>query len=467
MPPARLPPTLLRRLAPWIAAGLLGLGLWFRLAVIASWHAPAGDGMDYYALSQELRREGRYAYGPAPQPLSYARMPGYPLFLAYVAVRQAPVSLEDHLTRATRANVLCDLGTALLVFLLIRRLGWGPGAALLGLGLVILCPQLFLLSCYGLGESLATFLGLLELYLGVLALGVPARRVLVYAALAGVCAGLGELVRADAFTMAAAVLLALLTQRSRGAVAVFALAAVLVYAPWPVRNLVRFGHPYPAAAYNRTRDGTPLPGGFFLWARTWGSGEEGEAYPDLLLAMNRDLDPRRPAVLFPAMYDDAEERERVAELFRRYNRERLSPSVDEGFRRLACERLRRHPLRTLVTLPLRRIYHLWAPVDEAELPMRSALLKLPRHRAAFGWFSGAVYGLAFFGALLLLRRQRRLAAVLLSCIAARSLLIGYVIPMGVTQRLLVEVMPVLLLLAVYGVCVGPFSTSSMRSSPSR
>ena len=64
----------------------------FRVAVIRTWHAPAGDGTQYYALSQELLLHGRYAFGPPPRPLDFTRMPGYPLYLAYAAVRQGRTS---------------------------------------------------------------------------------------------------------------------------------------------------------------------------------------------------------------------------------------------------------------------------------------------------------------------------------------------------------------------------------------
>ena len=62
---------------PWLVAIALVIGLGFRLALVSSWHAPAGDGLHYFQLSQELRAHGRFAYGPEPRELTYTRIPGY------------------------------------------------------------------------------------------------------------------------------------------------------------------------------------------------------------------------------------------------------------------------------------------------------------------------------------------------------------------------------------------------------
>jgi hypothetical protein len=151
------------------------------------------------------------------------------------------------------------------------------------------------------------------------------------------------------------------------------------------------------------------------------------------------------------MYDDDQERQRVVALFQRYNRERLSPEVDAGFRRLAHERMRRAPLRTFVLRPLQRMLHMWAPVDEGELPMRVAWLGLPKLRWLFGVWNACEYALALVGvAALWRRRQRALLAVLLSAVAVRSILCSYLVPLGLTERLLVEAVPILLILAIVG-----------------
>ncbi len=438
---------------------LLVLGLVFRLLVVRVWRAPAGDGLDYFALSQELLLHGRFAYSSWPSPLSYARMPGYPLFLAYVAVRAAPLSLEQHLVRAAVANTLLDVGTALLVYLLLR--GQGLRRAVAGAALVLVCPLLVLLSCYGLGETLATFLGTLVVYLlSRVMLGKLWRN----AALAGVVLGLALLTRADAVTLLPAVLLAFHwapgPRRPRLlAMALCGLLAAAVFAPWPLRNLAQFNHAYPTSWYWRSRYGEPLPMGFIRWARTFSAGLPGESYVDLLITVGNPLDPESPATLLPWMYDSPEEKQRIAALFAKYNEELLSPDVDAGFVALAKERERRAPLRTFVELPLRRMLTLWSPVPEHELPMQVDFLHLPENRPWFAVFNSGLFVAALLGAVRLLWRGRRatadpvavygqrLAIMILSCIVLRSVLLSSLVASGLTQRHVVEVFPLLITLA--------------------
>jgi hypothetical protein len=150
------------------------------------------------------------------------------------------------------------------------------------------------------------------------------------------------------------------------------------------------------------------------------------------------------------MYDDDAERGKIVALFERYNREKLSPAVDAGFRELAHERMRRHPLRTFFWLPLCRVYHLFAPVPEWELPMRSKLFGLPALRPAFGVWDLAVYALAIAGAWLLYRREKRLVIIMLMWIGARAALFSFAIPNATTERYLIECYPALLILAAFG-----------------
>jgi hypothetical protein len=444
----------------WTVGAVVAAGLVFRVLTVSSWRAPAGDGLQYHALSQELILRGRYALGPPPKPLTYVRMPGYPLFLAYVAVRQAPLGLGPHLVRATLANVVLDALTALLVFSLLRR--FGRRVALTGLVATFLCPLLLLLSCYGLTETLATFLATLEVWL---ALRAQRSRLVWHAAACGVVAGLAQLVRNDAVTAAPAVALALWwavdggggmssLRRRAGAAALAAALALAVFAPWPLRNLRQFGAAHAGATFWRAIDGTPLPTEIIDWERTWSSSAPGESYLDVPIVFNQRLDPRRPGIVMPQMYDDEAERRRIVAVFDRYDRERWSPAVNAELAALARERRARHPWRTFVGLPLRRVAHLFLPVPEWELPMRSSLLHLPQLRFLFGWWDALAYLCALGGVVVLVRRgrdERRLAAVLGSWVLARCLVFSWAIPNATTQRYLVECMPALLAFAAVGV----------------
>ena len=324
------------------------------------------------------------------------------------------------------------------------------------------CPLLVLLSCYGLGETLATFLTTLAVYLLTRAMQGNLLR---NAALAGVVLGLALLTRADTVTLAPAVLLAFHWARgTRGrrllAMALCGLLALAVFAPWPLRNLARFDQAYPTSWYWRSRWGTPLPMGFIRWARTFCAGRPGESFVDLSISVGSDLDPHNDAVLLPWMYDSPQEQQRVAALFAQYNRERLSPAVNAAFSALAAERTRRAPLRTFVELPLRRLLALWSPVPEHELPMRVEFLHLPEQRERFALFNDFLFAAALLGAARLLWRGRRAAAsdpstlygrrlaiMLVSCMVLRSVLLSSLVAIGLTQRHLIEVFPMLITLA--------------------
>jgi len=455
-------------------AAALACALAFRFALVASWHKPGGDGVQYYRMAQELRRANRLAFAPPPAPLAYSRLPGYPVFLAYVGAPGRSWGSEQHVVAAVIWNVLLDLGTALLVLLILRERKLDERAGRAGFVLVLACPTLWLVSCYALTETMSGFLGTLEIYLAVRAMRT---RPLLNAALAGVVAGVSQLVRADALTFAPGVAIALAAmdappRRRLAALGAFGAAAIVAFSPWPLRNLARFGAAHPFSSTWRQMDGTPLGDGTMEWTRTWSSSQPGEAFFDLILANNMAWDLNRPGIIMPAMYDSEEEHQRIIAIVRRYNAERLSPAVDEQFRELARERRARAPWRFYVTLPLKRIARLWAPAPDWELPLKVSWLGLPSLRWTFGWLDRALFALALAGAVIMLQRSKEArvtAAICLSCVAARTVLYAFAIPHGVGGRYLVEAFPMMIVPAA--VAVAAIASAVARrvtsSSPAR
>ena len=434
-----------RWLAAALAVAVVVAALAFRLYVVAGWHASAGDGLQYFDLSQSLLHDGRLAFG-AGKPLQYSRLPGYPLFLAAV-VHKTPIELHEHLWRAAQANAVLDVGSALLVFFLLRSRRLGLGVAWAAFGAVIVCPMLIFMSTYGLAESLATFLTTLTLFLAL-------RSGWGWAVAAGVACGLLQLVRIDGFAILPAVALALwlgaATWRQRlvrGAL--FGLAAALVFAPWPIRNYRAFGAPHFEGTAWMRQDGQPLPLGMMRWMRTWGTGAWGEDFPLLKVANDGYLTVSRGGIILPVMYDSDAERARIVDLFERYNKVGLTPAVDAEFDKLADERRARAPLRTLVTLPLRRLAAEWTPMPEWELPVRSRLLHLPAWRGSWDAFERLLFALALVGALALWRRDRNLVVILVAVVAARAGLHALAHPFPV-ERYMVESFPALMALAGAG-----------------
>lgn len=429
-----------------VAVIVVSAALAFRLHAVADWHAPAGDGLQYYSLSQSLIGQRKLAFGPG-RPPHYSRLPGYPLFLAAV-VHDWPMALPAHLWKATRANALLDVGTALLVFLLLRRRGFPLGAAVAGFVAVVVCPMLLFLSCYGLSESLATFLTTLTIFC---ALGE--RRWWMLAA--GVAYALLQLTRVDGVAMLPPVALAIALGAARWRErilrdALFAVAAVVVFAPWPIRNYRQFGALHVEGAAWMRQDGEPLPLGMMHWTRSWATGGWGEAFPMLRVAYNAELDPKKPGILMPTMYDSDAEKALVADLFERYSSQGLTRDIDRDFYRLARERRRRSWLRYWVTLPLHRLVAEWTPMPEWELPVRSPFLHLPHLRGAYDLFERILFVLAVVGAWVAWRRDARLVGVLVVVVATRAFLHPFVHPFPV-ERYMVESFPAMMALAGCGI----------------
>jgi hypothetical protein len=364
-----------RALVPALAAVAIALlcaqGAWRRLQVIDEYRNFAGDGWQYFHLAEQLVKDHRFAFAPAPVPPAWTRLPGYPLFIAWFGRFGGDKFAPDQVGfLVARAQCLVDVLTALLAFLLLREVGL-RAPPWLALALCLGSPLLALCTAYILTETLAIFLATLALWL---LLRACRTRLRLGMALAGAVLGLGLLTRADAITLAPCFAVPLwfaaAPRRHKLQAAALAVGAtLLVVSPWLARNQVRFHAPHPTGAEWVTRQGDPLPTGAQAWLRTWAVDPQqaaGLAWP-----------MTRGTVIVNAMVpaeasDSPQERERALKLFDAYNRAGMvTPSVDEGFRALAAERRGRDRVRYFVTLPLRRLGPLWLqPVPEWEMPIQ-------------------------------------------------------------------------------------------------
>lgn len=443
---SRLRPAVIAVLLLASVAGAVTL----RFAIVEGYHVGAVDGQQYIQLADTVVARQVFAFG-LDAPPTFTRLPGYPLFLAYV-VRVTGLHYDRQVLRACQANSLLDVASALLVFLMLRRRA-GPWAALVGFWLVALCPLLIILASHALSETLSTFLMTLELFLALQA--GQSRRPLVHAALCGLVAGLAQLVRADAITIAPAVALALWlaasTRRDRLRLwATAAAVAIVVFLPWPIRNLRQFGHPYVASWQWRTvTGGRPIPVGPVAWAKTWAHGGFQESGVDPAFTFEKPL--LSLGFSFVAhMCDTRAECEQVRKLYADKDAANaITPEIDERFFALARERAARAPFRTYVTLPAQRFLYMLQSLPKAEFTMKAPLIGLPKYRAEVRYLDGTAYALAALGALLLLLRDRRLAAILLLAFWVRALLLPYVVPLNLTQRHLMQVFPLLLMMAAW------------------
>jgi hypothetical protein len=272
------------------------------------------------------------------------------------------------------------------------------------------------------------------------------------AALAGLMAGLGQLVRLDALTVAPSVLLVLATlpapRRTRVAAAVaFTVVAAAAFAPWPLRNLQRFGSPHLAAATWRDMSGEAMPDGPLVWARSWSTAAPGTTWFDYNFAHRQSL---RVDAIVPSMSDGAAEHVRTLAIVEQYNREGLTPEVDAAFRALGEARARRHPVRVWLLLPVARFARMFVPLSDDELPMRVSFLGLPEHRGAFATCDYLLYGLAALGAVVLARRRRWLVVAALGLPVLGRAMNALCMPLSGTQRFLAPVVPCLIVLGLMG-----------------
>ena len=338
---------------------ILLLALTFRVVLAVRYSLPAGDEGRYTtpAINMLASRGFSSDRHPPYAPSEHA-VPLYPLFVAAVyklfgknnlAVRLAQ-SLLDLLTCLLLAFVSFNLAPALL-----RR-----SAAILSLA-TYGCLSWFTLQWtrYVLTETLALFLTVLAVAVTIVALRKGRWLWLV----AGATCGLALLTRPDSLLLVAAFILFLILQivRRRTSAIVnlllFSLAVAVILAPWVLRNYVVLKKFQPLASeYGFAREGY-MPTGYLQWIRTWLTDETHFNAFDPAFLPGHSFDPHE---LPDSVFDSKEEKEQVVQLLARSDQQgRFTPELDDKFRALANERIKRAPLRFFVWLPLKRITSIW------------------------------------------------------------------------------------------------------------
>jgi len=378
---------------------VIGAGL--RLFFVLKFPAGSGDTVIYDQLAANWLKHAQYAMNIAGQPVSVdIRMPGYPAFLAIM------YAITGHTGEAARRAVLLtqafvDLFTCVLIGALAALLAllyneqFKPRRAfLLGLWLAALCPFTANYAAVPLTEVWAIFFtALSSLFLvvviahaaGFSSLGqwsITGHNYWMAAALAGFVVGLGTLFRPEAplLLVAAFLILAVILLR-RGAfnhlvftVALMAFTAALPLVPWTIRNARTLHEFQPLPPKDANLPGELDPKGFMAWERTW-LYRVRDCY---LVPWKLNDEEIRLDDIPSTAFDTPEERDRVAAVLETYNEElTLTPEEDAVFAQLARERTARHPLRTYLWIPLRRVVRIWftprielLPVSGNVFPLR-------------------------------------------------------------------------------------------------
>jgi hypothetical protein len=398
---------------------LIALG--FRLYLTL--HLPNDDDDDgrYYSLLARNLLDHRGYSGETEEPFvpTYVRAPGYPLFLA--AAYYAFGRVNDRAVRVIQATA--DTATCWLIALL--ALAWSPAewylarrrrAMLMALALAAACPFTAIFVATILTETCATFLVTAFALVATLALKSErfARAALLWLT-AGLLGGAATMCRPDCalFVGGAGVMLivaALLRahgggsqssdrrqrERSRLVLAMFLSCIALstgfslVLAPWTIRNARVFGVFQPVAPQYANMPNESVAFGYVAWLRTW---VDDERYVSPI-EDSIDLYPIRIEQIPDYAFDSGEERDRVAALLERYNNPRkpvptaeddvsepapsvkMTPEIDAEFRRMAGERIARHPLLYYAGLPLERAVSLWFDTHSQYYPFQGQFFPL-------------------------------------------------------------------------------------------
>jgi len=379
-------------------------GMCLRLLFVLKLHAGAGDTVIYEQLATNWLKHGKYAMdvGGVLVPVNL-RVPGYPAFLALAYALTGRMG-EPARIFVMLAQVVVDLATSLAI---------GAVAALLvtlcdprakpkraftaGLWLAVLCPFTANYVAVPLTETWAIFFGAVATIILVLVAtlsrdegrevfqrsGSTGKGYWTLSALAGLVVGMGTLFRPETPLLLITTLAVMGFWMVRhgewkrwlltGLVMGCACAVPLV--PWAIRNAVTLHEFQPLAPKDATLPGEIDPKGFMAWERTW-LYRVRDCYlvPWKLNDESIDVDDI-PAEAF----DTPEEKERVAAVLEQYNDDlTLNEEEDEVFAQLARERTARHPLRTYLWIPLRRVLRMWFTPRIELLPVSGNVFPLAK-----------------------------------------------------------------------------------------
>ena len=301
------------------------------------------------------------------------RLPGYPAFLAGIFW----IFGYGNFTAVILAQILLDLAACLIVADLARRAG-SERSARIAFALAALCPFLANYAAAVLSETLEIFFTALALDCAAAALnrmqaadaglGVLDRNCRKLWAATGAAIGACILLRPDGGILLAAVALYLaifafkqrVGEKSAGAVlvagiivVVFALAPL---APWTIRNFRTLHHFQPLAPRYANATDELASRGFNRWVKTWivDYASVEEIYWNV---PGNKIDPEK---LPSRALDDTAEKDATLAVIADYNQSQdMTPDLDTRFGKLATDRIRAHPVRFYVVLPVLRVSDMW------------------------------------------------------------------------------------------------------------
>lgn len=342
------------RFNPWIFVTLaLVCGATLRLWFIHAYPEVQGDTFIYGDIAKNWMLHGVYGLsGSGGIRPTLIRLPGYPLFL----ILSFRLFGMEHYNAVMFLQTAIDLATCLLIAGFARRI-WSTRAGWWALWLAALCPFTANYVAAPLAETPELFCIALALYALARFLVTPRWAWCLVLAFAWSYA---TLLRPDGALLAVALCPAMVLYGSRrwgwGPMVrwavICAAIAVLPFVPWTVRNERTFHLFQPLAPRYAVDPGESTDPGFNRWTKT--------ICVDLTCTSdvywNAGSDPIDIANLPARAFDSPAQDDQTRQLLAQYNTTTtISPAIDAGFADLAAARVRAHPLRYYVELPVLRL----------------------------------------------------------------------------------------------------------------
>jgi 4-amino-4-deoxy-L-arabinose transferase-like glycosyltransferase len=444
----------------WFFLGSTLAGLALRLFFFFHFPAITDDSRVYGDLAANWLQHGIYGETQAGAIVpTDARLPGYPGFLTAIFLLFGAGNFKA----ALAVQVALDLLSCALLADLARRT-LSDRAARISFLLACLCPFPANYSAAALTESLEILFTVLALDCAVAGLNrwiTDSPDGFYWSAWAGSGAAIAAciLLRPDGGILLAGIgfyLLSLLAQRWHArmnwlpvlkAAVVAGLCSLAPLVPWTIRNFHTLHHFQPLAPRYANEQDELIPRGFNRWVKTWMA--DYVSVEEIYWKVPGDsLDPSK---LPNRAFDSPLQRETTLALIADYNQSSaMTMDLDARFGQLAEERIRAHPLRYYLTLPLLRIADIWLRPRTEILPpdprwwefddLPSSLLMT----VGLGLLNLAYVGAACW-ALLWRRSQIRYLGLLLLFVVLRSAFLGSL--ENPESRYTLECYPVVIVLA--------------------
>lgn len=363
----------MRRNLRWFAVCTVA-GFLLRLVFLIRFPAVVTDSFIYGDIAKNWLQHGIYGLsGPEEISPTYIRLPGYPAFLAFIFA----IFGVEHYRAVLITQLFVDLGTCFLCADIARRL-LGPKIARLAFLLAALCPFTANYSAAALTETLEIFVTAAAFDSALAALRAWNYRLWCFC---GLCCGAAILLRPDGALLLIAIIAYLgwlaLFKHSRSnisprklvtAALLVAIIAILPLLPWTLRNWRVFQRFQPLAPRYANEEDEFVPMGFNRWVKTWMAdyhSVEEIYWPIPGSAIDAQQLPARA-------FDNAQQRQETLEVIADYNQDlHISPELDSRFESLARQRIREHPARYYLELPILRILDMWLRPRTEMLPSDS------------------------------------------------------------------------------------------------